>query len=165
VLTRAIRAPHLRQKAIWQSALKHVGLPRRCSSNPYARLWPAIDRGHELPERFAPILLRPERSPEKKSREPIDSRDGISLIWAHEFRTTSSRMRTFRFPCIRDSLGRRPCVCIAVFRRFEEANQRRPHRRADTEDAEAETQIHFDFLRVPLCPLGRYCGRAVSLRL
>ena len=82
----AIRAPHLRQKAIWQSALKHVGLPRRCISNPYARLLPAIDRGHELPERFAPILLRPERSLQKHLR--TDRFAGQrSLIWAHEFRT------------------------------------------------------------------------------
>jgi hypothetical protein len=95
----------------------------------------AADHGHELPERFAPILLRPERSLKENARDPIDSRGQRSLIWAHEFRTFTSGMRTFRFFGVHPpapsglmppyALG----VCIAVFRRFEEANQRIPHRK------------------------------------
>jgi hypothetical protein len=66
---------------------KTFELPRRCISNPYARLWSA-DHGHELPERFAPILLRPERFSQEKPANRSIRRAGESLVWAHEFRTT-----------------------------------------------------------------------------
>ena len=75
--------------------------------------------------------------------------------------TISDRMRTFRFPCIRDFLGRIHGDCTTVFRRFEE-KKRIPHHRGHR-GHRGKTKKFIFLPPCPLSPLGRYCDRVVSL--
>jgi hypothetical protein len=78
--------------------------------------------------------------------------------------TITDGMRTFRFRRASEIISAAPRgVCIAVLRRFEEKKRISHHRGHGGHRGKTKK---FLFLPpCPLCPLGRYCDRVVSLGL